>query len=78
MGGTEDTDGDFSSVGHWSALEGHNSRGCAIERRQRTQELLQLHDGAARSQLVVDRVPVGVVLVGLDGVGWAAGGIVCV
>ena len=30
--------------------------------RQRTQQLLQLHNRAARTQLVVDRVPVGVVL----------------
>jgi hypothetical protein len=34
----------------------------AIGRGQRTQELLQLHDGAARSQVVVHRVAVGVVL----------------
>lgn len=59
---TEDSDWDLSTVGHCRSCQ----RGREASRGQlspvRTQELLQLHDGAAGAQPVVHRVSVWVVL----------------
>jgi hypothetical protein len=62
VGCAEDADGDFAAVGDWRLSDNVGSFTRAIGRGQRTQQLLQLHNGAARSQVMVHRVAVGMVL----------------